>query len=68
LFVQESKFKVKDRVYLLSQDGTSGEGPYLIESVPSQGMYTLCHEDDQRTAKNGDIIEEKDLVLADTKS
>lgn len=41
----------------------SREGPYLIASVPSAGLYVLCFANYQE-AQNGDEIEENDLEAA----
>ncbi|KAI1127946.1 hypothetical protein F5Y10DRAFT_265654 [Nemania abortiva] len=37
------KFRVGDKVYLLSSNGTR-DGPFLVESVVSAQEYTLCLE------------------------
>ncbi|KAK1965461.1 hypothetical protein LY78DRAFT_658290 [Colletotrichum sublineola] len=58
----KNKFRVGDSVYLRTSGGGK-EGPFVIESVPAAGQYTLCTEDGQSVRK-GERIVEKDLDQA----
>lgn len=57
-----SKFRVGDSVNVIHLDGTR-EGPYLVASIPSTGVYTLSFADG-REAQEGESIEENDLEAA----
>jgi hypothetical protein len=53
---------VGDKVKVILSNG-SREGPYLVASIPSPGVYTLSFANGQE-AQNGDEIEENDLETA----
>ncbi|WDK12644.1 hypothetical protein CGRA01v4_03924 [Colletotrichum graminicola] len=55
----KNKFWVGDLVYLRTPGGGK-EGPFLIETVPAAGKYTLCTEAGVSVRK-GEQFEEKDL-------
>ncbi|KAK2037006.1 hypothetical protein LZ31DRAFT_448783, partial [Colletotrichum somersetense] len=55
-------FRVGDSVYLRTSGGGK-EGPFLIESVPATGQYTLCTGSGQSIRK-GERVKEKDLDQA----
>ena len=59
---QISKYSVGDSVKVIQEDG-SRDGPYLVASVPSPGVYTLSWADGQE-AYDGEEIEENDLEAA----
>lgn len=62
-YVQLSKFRVGDKVYVRHSGGGSREGPYVVASVPIAGRYTLSTESGQ-TIRNSNEIDEKDLEAA----
>lgn len=47
---------------IVNTNGTR-EGPYLVASIPSPGVYTLSFADGQ-VAQDGEEIEENDLEAA----
>lgn len=49
-----------DEVYLRVPGSVSREGPFVIATVVSAGVYTLCHRNGQ-TVGIGAEIEEKEL-------
>lgn len=51
-----------DSVNVIHLNGTR-EGPYLVASIPSTGVYTLSFADG-REAQEGESIEENDLEAA----
>ncbi|CZR64740.1 uncharacterized protein PAC_14639 [Phialocephala subalpina] len=57
------KFMPDDKVWLCPSGTQDREGPYLIEKTEN-GKYSLCDEDG-RTARGGEMFEEKDLILYD---
>lgn len=52
-----------DQVYLRVPGSQSREGPYLVATVVSAGVYTLCLQNYQ-AFKSGAEIEEKELEAA----
>ncbi|KAN0089853.1 hypothetical protein V8E51_018432 [Hyaloscypha variabilis] len=58
-----SKFRPADRVYFRQAGTGAREGPFIVESVPSNGRYTLLLTSGQK-AKNGTEVEEKELEAA----
>jgi hypothetical protein len=61
-YFQTSKFRVGDSVKVIHSD-RSREGPYLVASIPSAGVYTLSFANGQEF-QNGEEIEENDLEVA----
>lgn len=58
--LQPSKFHVGDKVYLLKPGGASREGgPFMIASVLSAGMYTLCLRDGKAVGTGETVGEER---------
>ncbi|KAF2195568.1 hypothetical protein K469DRAFT_649654 [Zopfia rhizophila CBS 207.26] len=60
---ERSKFRPFDKVYFTSPGTDIREGPYIVESVPETGKYTLMVKPGQ-TAKDGKIVEEQNLAQA----
>ncbi|KAE9363028.1 hypothetical protein N431DRAFT_138387 [Stipitochalara longipes BDJ] len=58
-----SKFRPRDRVYFRQAGTGAQEGPFIVESVPSSGRYTLLLTSGQK-AKNGAEVEERELEEA----
>ncbi|KAH8589140.1 hypothetical protein B0O99DRAFT_692714 [Bisporella sp. PMI_857] len=61
-----SKYHVGDRVWFDPGGSKPWEGPYLIASVPSNGRYTLCHDDDgnNEAVNGGEEVDESQLKRA----
>ncbi|KAK3389435.1 hypothetical protein B0H63DRAFT_463639 [Podospora didyma] len=66
VYAKKCKFRVGESVHLRVTGGGL-EGPYLIESVPTRGRYTLVLADG-RSAKNGQQVNESDLQKEDGES
>ena len=49
-----------DEVYLRVPGSVSREGPFVIATVVSAGVYTLCYQNGQNF-RSGAEIEEKEL-------
>lgn len=56
-----SKFRPGDEVYYCPPGTSVRGGPYIVASVPSLKIYTLCDEN-AMAVKNGNMINEKDLI------
>jgi hypothetical protein len=62
--LQKTKFRTGDAVYLLTGNGSTREGPYVVNDVLlSTKSYTLTLEDG-RDVKDGAAIKEKYLQAA----
>jgi hypothetical protein len=57
-----SAFFVGDEVYLVLSDG-SLSGPFLISSVLSSGVYTICHLNGD-PANDGNQVDEENIRSA----
>ncbi|KAK8880191.1 hypothetical protein PGQ11_001485 [Apiospora arundinis] len=57
---KKSKYRVQDKVYLLS--GRTQLGPYTVDDIVSPRVYTLSDGNGNRV-NNGAHVAEKDLIL-----